>query len=346
MSDSLKLVLAGAPTGNGQTKALTWAQVKDYAMQLSDDQMESPVILWQDEFSGIVLSINEASEDLIDPSGDGVELASEYADQYSPEELAQEEVVYKKGHPILEVFFSEVENLQEEKADHSQNIYKIIHVAHWSRNIAIKIGSALDEIIKEREHQKQIGNDVSHDIKSKHYEDNMLINAAAAILRLHADKDSIAEFPISWPTEYCQKILRKPQREQRIIAAALILADLEMIEELELRKRGCSADPVYIAEVSPGVAECLQYKTYQTPSNLPGTWKTFQQDAKIKRAFVDFLRSNEFNVHHELDDLNWSYAICYGDRAVIAVSVEEFEQAILPELYLSEPKEDPENEKG
>lgn len=237
MSDSIKTIVIGQKIeGTEERQEINWQQVKDYALGLNEAQLAEPVVLWHDELSGSLSSINEAAEDLINPSGDGVEARSEYEGDFTKEDLDAEAVVYAKGHPILEVFFSGIETLRELAFDKTSNNYRLIYAGSWSRNIDIKVGSALDHIIKEREHQKQIGYDVAHDKKVNF--DNSLANAAAAILRLHADKDNIGEFPGDWSDEACRKITRKDRREQLVISAALILAMIEMFDEIELHKNG------------------------------------------------------------------------------------------------------------
>ncbi len=95
----------GTPDANGN-EFMTWRQLKAFLNTQPDTKLTGPVRWWGDEKGGTIHAISEAMDDLINPSGDGVETRSFYAESDDPEdrEIAEDEpVVMGKGSLIFEV---------------------------------------------------------------------------------------------------------------------------------------------------------------------------------------------------------------------------------------------------
>lgn len=90
---------------------LTWRQVKEVLDKLPDERLDDNVLIWkmpEDEgfeqgadgiASGWAKEVWLATEDMINPSGDGVEPISLYEDE--PDLLESEDVVLKNGAIVL-----------------------------------------------------------------------------------------------------------------------------------------------------------------------------------------------------------------------------------------------------
>lgn len=88
----------------GNEQPLTWADLKNFANALSEEQLSQPVRTWREEFAATVFAVEVAVDDLINPSGDGLEPRAVYSqsDDAADQETAQEEpVVYPKGSIFL-----------------------------------------------------------------------------------------------------------------------------------------------------------------------------------------------------------------------------------------------------
>lgn len=94
--------------GNKKKKPLTWADIKDYANSLSDEELKQPVRYCGEYKGGEVYSIYILNDDFINPSGDGIEPRSYYAESEDPDdrEMAESEpIVLPKGSILLDVDF-------------------------------------------------------------------------------------------------------------------------------------------------------------------------------------------------------------------------------------------------
>lgn len=93
---------------HGFEKNLMWSDIKDFVNSLSEEQLQQELIVWGDEKGGGIFSIAIAQDDLINPSGDGVEPVSFYAnseDADDRETAENESIVISKGSIILELDF-------------------------------------------------------------------------------------------------------------------------------------------------------------------------------------------------------------------------------------------------
>jgi len=91
-----------------KAEKLTWAQVKAFCESLTAEELSEDVLVWGDEKGGMAFAISRTNDDAINPSGDGLEPVSFYANSEDPDdrEIAEyEPVVMKKGSIILEVDF-------------------------------------------------------------------------------------------------------------------------------------------------------------------------------------------------------------------------------------------------
>lgn len=92
----------------GNEKPLTWDDIKQFANTLTNEQLQQPAFVWGDEKSGHIFSIAETQDDLINPSGEGVEPKSLYAqsdDDFVKAITENEPIVLSKGRIILELDF-------------------------------------------------------------------------------------------------------------------------------------------------------------------------------------------------------------------------------------------------
>ena len=80
-------------------KIETWADLKEFANSLSDEQLDNPVIWWGDERGGKFSSADTLKEDYVNESGEGVEPIYLYK---GDEDFENIQVVLKKGTPILQ----------------------------------------------------------------------------------------------------------------------------------------------------------------------------------------------------------------------------------------------------
>lgn len=78
---------------------LTYADLKHHIDSLTPEQLRMHVFWYGERGGGEVYGLDIMSEDMINPSGDGMEPVSLYTDD--PELLQTEKVVAKKGQPLL-----------------------------------------------------------------------------------------------------------------------------------------------------------------------------------------------------------------------------------------------------
>lgn len=81
--------------------AITWQDLKDVSAKLSPEQLKMPVMFWGEGVFGKFKTLQELQEDYVNPSGDGCEPVSVYADE--PEFLENEPVIYQKNTIIFEL---------------------------------------------------------------------------------------------------------------------------------------------------------------------------------------------------------------------------------------------------
>jgi hypothetical protein len=75
---------------------MNWKELKDFANSLTDEQLGQPVHVCGEKFSKKVTSTMILEEDYINPSGDGAEPKSVYADD-EDFNIESEPVVAEKG---------------------------------------------------------------------------------------------------------------------------------------------------------------------------------------------------------------------------------------------------------
>lgn len=91
---------------NGEEKNILWSDIKEFVNSLTEEQLSQEVIFWGDENGGGIYSIAITQDDLINPSGDGVEPLSFYMNSENSDDIEtakEEPIVIKKGTIILEV---------------------------------------------------------------------------------------------------------------------------------------------------------------------------------------------------------------------------------------------------
>lgn len=95
----------------------------------------------------------------------------------------------------------------------------------------------LELIAKERKEQIEVHHrTIEHDVESN--SDQQLRMGAYALLKIDIPEgdeiglNEIGEFPANWNDDACVKMSNKPYKERLIIAAALIVAELDRIEHL------------------------------------------------------------------------------------------------------------------
>ena len=92
----------------GSEESLIWEDLYYFCLSLTPDQLKQSVRVWGDEKAGGIYAISEIQDDLISPSGDGLEMKSIYAnsEDESDRETAEEETVsIPKGTIIFELDF-------------------------------------------------------------------------------------------------------------------------------------------------------------------------------------------------------------------------------------------------
>ena len=85
-------------------KTITWRQLKNFCNKLNDTQLKKKVSWCGEERGGKVVSVNKFREDMINPSGEGIEPVSIYKEETNPDyqiEWEDEPVVFAKGTPII-----------------------------------------------------------------------------------------------------------------------------------------------------------------------------------------------------------------------------------------------------
>lgn len=77
----------------------TWADLKEFANTLSEEQLNQKVKVFGENHSETVKSVEIFDEDMIDPSGDGCEPISVYLNdpEYGQDFIDSETVCYKAG---------------------------------------------------------------------------------------------------------------------------------------------------------------------------------------------------------------------------------------------------------
>ena len=83
---------------------LKWSDIKSFCDTLTPEQLSQNVVVWGDYKGGGIYSIAIANDDLINPSGDGVEPKSLYEDE-DDFDVNDETIVMNKGQIILELDF-------------------------------------------------------------------------------------------------------------------------------------------------------------------------------------------------------------------------------------------------
>lgn len=83
-----------------KSKSFTWKDLKVICNSLNEEQLKMDVHWIGEERGGPVESLEIFEEDMISPSGDGVEPKSSYAND-KDFNVEEEEVIFAKGTPIL-----------------------------------------------------------------------------------------------------------------------------------------------------------------------------------------------------------------------------------------------------
>lgn len=92
----------------GYERSLLWSDLKTFCNSLSEEQLQNEVRVWGEEKGGGIYAISEIQDDLINPSGDGLEMKSIYTESEDKDdkEIGEEEdIVVSKGSIILELDF-------------------------------------------------------------------------------------------------------------------------------------------------------------------------------------------------------------------------------------------------
>ena len=93
----------------GNEESLIWDDIFYFCLTLTPDQLKQPVKVWGEEKAGGIYAISEIQDDLINPSGEGVEMKSMYINESEDEEsreIAEDEpVVIPKGTIIFDLDF-------------------------------------------------------------------------------------------------------------------------------------------------------------------------------------------------------------------------------------------------
>jgi len=92
----------------GDERSILWSDIKEFVNSLTDEKLQQEVIVWGEEKGGGITSIVITEDDLINPSGEGVEPISVYSNSENEEDrkIAEEEtIVMTKGTLVLELNF-------------------------------------------------------------------------------------------------------------------------------------------------------------------------------------------------------------------------------------------------
>jgi len=89
-------------------KPLTLRQLKDLLNTLDDNILDQDAWVWNEKGSNGLYQIIQLTEDMINPSGEGVEPVSIYTDDMKTDKekeefLKEEEVIFKKGFVIFDM---------------------------------------------------------------------------------------------------------------------------------------------------------------------------------------------------------------------------------------------------
>lgn len=79
-----------------ESKELTWGEIKEILDKATPDQLQSKALIWNKEQGGILSEFYEATENHINPSGEGVEPVSIYKDDEDLD-VSEEPIVIQKG---------------------------------------------------------------------------------------------------------------------------------------------------------------------------------------------------------------------------------------------------------
>lgn len=89
----------------GEEKNLLWSDLKEFVNSLNDEQLQQEILVWdEDGGGGMIYSISITEDDMINPSGEGLEPISLYSNSDDAEdiELAKyEPIILRKGAIIL-----------------------------------------------------------------------------------------------------------------------------------------------------------------------------------------------------------------------------------------------------
>ncbi|SHF17272.1 hypothetical protein [Chryseobacterium vrystaatense] len=82
-------------------ESITWGQIKAQLYYFTEDQLSQNVVFWGDCKGGKFSALQVLTEDHINPSGEGCEPVSLYAND--PEYIEGEPITFAKGSVILEL---------------------------------------------------------------------------------------------------------------------------------------------------------------------------------------------------------------------------------------------------
>ncbi|MFA6057262.1 MAG: hypothetical protein WC756_03615 [Taibaiella sp.] len=94
------------------TNINSWSELKNFANTLTEEQLQQPVRIWGESFAADIESVEVLDEDMINPSGEGCEPVSAYADE--PETLEDEPVIYPAGRILLDTFGDRDKNIKKQ----------------------------------------------------------------------------------------------------------------------------------------------------------------------------------------------------------------------------------------
>ncbi len=92
----------------GNEKTMLWKDIKEFCDTLTAEQLEQDVLIWGDEKGGGAFAISILQDDMINPSGEGIEPKSFYAESEDEVDRAtaeEEIIVIHKGKIIIDVDF-------------------------------------------------------------------------------------------------------------------------------------------------------------------------------------------------------------------------------------------------
>ena len=89
--------------------------------------------------------------------------------------------------------------------------------------------TGIEFVIRERhDHAQKHGHTVDHDIENN--DSGQLIRAASVLIEKNPD---VGEMPAYWDNDHCSKMVSKPYTERLVIAASLIVAEIDRLQTIK-----------------------------------------------------------------------------------------------------------------